>query len=426
MTDAAPLPAPKLERADLRLGYIPLNDAAPLIVAKAKGLFAAEGLDVTLAREVSWANVRDKVQVGLLDGAHMLGPMPIASTLGLSGQAVPMITPFSLNLNGSAITVSSALAKAMRAADPEGMSRRPRTARPLRAVIEARRAAGEPTLTFAVVFPFSMHNYELRYWLAEAGIDPDRDVRLVITPPPRMAQRLASGEVDGFCVTAPWNALAVSQGSGEIVAYASEIWRVGPDKVLGLTTQWAQRHPATLQALLRALLRSAIWCDAPRNRAELAAILAGPDYLDAPVEVVGQSLVASPDYSADEPGEPSLDYMIYHRYAASFPWRSHAVWFLTQMLRWGQIGPDVDITATAETVYRPDLFRLAAAALGEPAPLVEEKVEGAHAEPWLLDEATTPIQMGPDLFFDGRRFDAAQPHRYAAGFEIGRYLPKAV
>ncbi|MBS0408620.1 MAG: ABC transporter substrate-binding protein [Proteobacteria bacterium] len=412
-----------LERTDLRLGFIPLNDAAPLIAAKAKGFFAGEGLDVALAREASWANIRDKVQVGLLDGAHMLAPLPIACTLGLSGPATPMIAPFCLNLNGSAITVSTALAQAMRDADPAGMAQRPRTARPLRAVIEARKAAGLPPLTFAVVFPYSMHNYELRYWLAEAGIDPDRDLRLVITPPPRMAQRLASGEVDGFCVTAPWNALAVAEGTGEIVTYASEIWRVGPDKVLGLTADWARRNPNTLQALLRALLRAAVWCDEPQNRAELAALLAGQAYLNAPVEVVSQSLVGSPPYSADEPGEASLDYMIYHRYAASFPWRSHAVWFLTQMLRWGQIGDDVDIPAVAEAVYRPDLFRPAAAALGDGAPLVDEKVEGAHAGPWQLDEATHPVRMAPDLFFDGRLFDAAQPRRYAAGFEIGRYAP---
>jgi nitrate/nitrite transport system substrate-binding protein len=410
-----------LEQTDLRLGFIPLNDAAPLIVAKEKGFFVAEGLDVTLAREVSWANIRDKVAVGLLDGAHMLGPLPLACTLGLSGPASAMIAPFSLNLNGSAITVSKALADAMRAADPDGMARRPRTAQPLKAVIEARRAAGEPPLTFAVVFPFSMHNYELRYWLAEAGIDPDEDVRLVINPPPRMAQRLASGDVDGFCVTAPWNALAVAEGIGEIMAYASDIWRVGPDKVFGVTAAWAERRPKTLQALLRALLKAAVWCDHPSNRAELGSLLAGPGYLAAPVEVVSQSLVGSPPYAPDEPGGPSLDYIIYHRYAAAFPWRSHAVWFLTQMLRWGQIGPEVDIAAIAEQVYRPDLFRMAAAALGEPTPLVEDKVEGAHAAPWRLDEATVAIRMAPDLFFDGRLFDAAQPHRYAASFEISRF-----
>jgi nitrate/nitrite transport system substrate-binding protein len=413
-----------LERTELRLGFIPLNDAAPLIIAATRGFFAAEGLEVTLAREVSWANIRDKVAVGLLDGAHMLGPLPIACSLGLSGPAVPMIAPFSLNLNGSAITVSKALAQAMRSADPPGMAARPRTARPLKAVIEARRAAGEAPLTFAVVFPYSMHNYELRYWLAEAGIDPDRDVRLVINPPARMAQRLAAGDIDGFCVTAPWNAQAVAQGDGEIMIYASEIWRAGPDKVFGVTADWAARHPETLQALLRALLRAAAWCDEAANRAELGAVLAGPDYLAAPVEVVSQSLVGSPDYAPGEPGGPSLDYVIYHRYAASFPWRSHAVWFLSQMLRWGQIDESVDIEAVADAVYRPDLFRIAAAALGAAAPLVEEKVEGAHASAWQLDEATTPIQMGPDLFFDGRLFDWAQPRRYAAEFEFSQLTAK--
>ncbi|QUD89351.1 CmpA/NrtA family ABC transporter substrate-binding protein [Phenylobacterium montanum] len=412
----------RLERREVRLGFIPLNDAAPLIAAREKGFFADEGLEVALSREASWANVRDKVAVGLLDGAHMLGPLPIACSLGLSGPSIAMIAPFSLNLNGSAVTVSRALAEAMRETDPQGMASRPRTARPLKAVIEARRAAGLPLLTFAVVFPFSMHNYELRYWLAEAGVDPDRDVRLVITPPPRMAERLASGEIDGFCVTAPWNAQAVADGTGEIMIYAAEIWRVGPDKVFGLTADWAERHPETLQALLRALLKASAWCDEPANRAELGAILAGEAYLNASPEIVGQSLVGSPPYAQGEPGEASLDYVIYHRYAASFPWRSHAVWFLTQMLRWGQIGPEVDVVRVAEAVYRPDLFRIAAAALGEPAPLVEEKVEGAHAEPWRLDEATTPIRMAPDLFFDGRLFDAAQPERYVRGFEIGRIL----
>jgi nitrate/nitrite transport system substrate-binding protein len=410
----------RLERSGVRLGFIALNDAAPLIAGLEKGFFAAEGLDVALSREASWANIRDKVSVGLLDGAHMLAPMPIACTLGLSGPPTPMVAPFSLNLNGSAITVSRALAEAMRAAAPEGMTERPRTARPLRAVIEARRAAGGPPLTFAVVFPYSMHNYELRYWLAEAGIDPDRDLRLVITPPPRMAARLASGEIDGFCVTAPWNALAVAEGTGEIMIYASEIWRVGPDKVFGLTADWARRHPATLQALLRALMRAAVWCDEPAHRRELGAIMAGDAYLRAPAEIVSQSLVGSPPYAQGEAGPVSLDYMIYHRYAASFPWRSHATWFLTQMLRWGQIDGTIDIPAVAEATYRPDLFREAAASLGEAAPLVDEKVEGAHAAPWQLDEATFPIRMAPDLFFDGRLFDAAQPGRYARGFAVGR------
>jgi len=407
-------------RSEFRLGFIALNDCAPLVVAKEKGFFDGEGLSVDLSREVSWANIRDKVAMGALDGAHMLGPLPIAVNLGLSGELTPMIAPMSLNLNGSAITVSAALADAMRAADPEGMAARPRSGAPLARVVEARRKAGQPPLVFAVVFPFSVHNYQVRYWMAAAGIDPDRDVRITAVPPARMNARLAAGDIDGFCVGAPWNAQAVADGVGEIMIYASEVWRVGPDKVFGVTEGWAERHPEALRALLRAIIQAAAWADEPHNRAELAAILSHERYVDAPQEIVARSLVGSPPYARDEPGPDSLDYIIYHRYAASFPWRSHAVWFLTQMLRWGQISSDVDIAAAAERAYRPDLFRAAAADLGAPAPIVDEKVEGLHTAPWMLDEATAPIPMAPDTFIDGRRFDAVQPGRYAAGFEISR------
>jgi two-component system, oxyanion-binding sensor len=193
--------------------------------------------------------------------------------------------------------------------------------------------------------------------------------------------------------------------------------------VFGLTEAFAERHPETLRATLRALISAAAWADEPGNRAELASLLAHERYVDAPEAVVARSLVGAPPYAQGVPGPENQDYIIYHRYAASFPWRSHAVWFLTQMLRWGQIGPEVDFTAAAEAVYRPDLFRAAAADLGVPAPLVDEKVEGLHAAPWILDEATIPIPMAPDLFFDGGQFDAAQPASYAASFQIGRVRP---
>ena len=408
-----------LERTDLRLGFIPLNDCAPLAVAKELGLFAAEGLNVTLSREASWANVRDKVAVGVLDGAHILGPLPLAASLGVSGEPTAMIVPMSLNLNGSAITVAAAHAKVMRELDGEGMAAAPRTARPLSRLVERRRDRGERPLTFAVVFPYSMHNYELRYWLAEGGVNPDRDIRLVVVPPPRMAAMLKSGEIDGYCVGAPWNALAVSEGYGEIMICAAEFWRLGPDKVFGVTAEWSQRNPATLRAVLRALLRAAVWADEPANRPELAAMLAQPCYVDAPEEIVSQSLIGVPPHAREDNGLAAGDYVIFHRHAASYPWRSHAIWFLSQMLRWGQIGPDVDLAAAAARVYRPEAFRDAAADVGVAAPLVDEKVEGAHSEPWLLEEASQPIRMGPDLFFDSRPFDAAQAVGYARGFEIG-------
>ena len=409
-----------LERNDLRLGFIPLNDAAPLVVASERGFFKDEGLRVHLSREASWANVRDKVAVGALDGGHMLAPMTLAASMGVGGERTPMIVPMSLNLNGSAITVSVGLADAMRAVDPDGMAAIPRTARPLARLIASRKAFGDRPLTFAVVFPYSMHAYELRYWLAEAGIDPDRDIRLVVVPPPRMAERLKAGEIDGFCVTAPWNAMSVSEGVGEIVVYASDIWRLAPDKVFGVTSAWGEANPEALQALVRALLKAAAWADAPENRAEVAMLLAKPAYVNAPEAIVRQSLLGSPPHTIGGDGSASQDYIVYHRYAASFPWRSHAVWFLSQMLRWGQIGPEVDIRAVAQGVYRPDLFRAAAKSLGEAAPLVDDKAEGGHVESWTLDQATAPIPMGPDAFFDGRIFDPRQPLRYAQDFAISR------
>ncbi|MDZ7909365.1 MAG: CmpA/NrtA family ABC transporter substrate-binding protein [Gemmobacter sp.] len=315
-----------LERTELRLGFIALNDCAPLVIAREKGFFEAEGLSVDLSREASWANIRDKVAMGALDGAHMLGPMPLAVRLGVCGEPAKMIAPMSLNLNGSASPFPRPWATRMRAADPEGMSARPRTARPLAKVIAARKAQGA-LLTFAVVFPFSVHNYELRYWLAEAGIDPDRDLRVVVTPPARMTARLTAGDLDGFCVGAPWNAQAVADGRGEIMAYAAELWRVGPDKVFGVTEAVADANPNTLGAVLRSLLRAAAWCDAPGHRAELAAILSHPRYVDAPEEVVARSLTGAPPYAPGEAGPDDQDYIIYHRYAANFPWRSHAVWY---------------------------------------------------------------------------------------------------
>lgn len=405
----------------LRLGFIALSDCAPLVAAQEKGFFHREGLDVELSREASWANVRDKVAMGALDGAHMLGPLTIAARLGLSGERAPMIAPMSLNLNGSAITLSTALADAMRAADPEAMRDRPRSARALAKVIAERKAKGAPPLTFAVVFPFSVHNYLVRYWMAHAGVDPDQDVRITVVPPARMTARLAAGDIDGFSVGAPWNAKAVADGHGEIVIYAAELWSVGPDKVFSVTENWAAHEPEALTAVLRALIQAAAWADEPDNRAELAAILSHARYVDAPMETVAMALAGSPPYSRREQGPDNRDYIIYHRYAASFPWRSHATWFLTQMLRWGQIGPDVDIAAAAEAAYRPDLYRAAAATLGEPAPIVDEKVEGLHTAPWVLDEATAPIPMAPDLFFDSHPFDAAQPQRYAASFPVGRF-----
>ncbi|CAN5268389.1 CmpA/NrtA family ABC transporter substrate-binding protein [soil metagenome] len=377
--------------ADLTLGFIPLTDCAPLVMAKSLGLFAEEGLEVALSREASWATIRDKVTVGALHGAHMLAPLALAAGREGDIAGAPMLAPLALNLNGSAITVSVALAAALRVLDPEGMVGDVVTARPLARLIARRREQNAPPLIFAVVFPYSMHNYALRYWLAEAGVDPDRDVRLVVTPPPRMVDHLRSGDIDGFCVGAPWNAVAMSEGVGEILIKASSFWPGGPDKVFGVTQAWAEHHPDELLAALRALLRASAWCDEPGNHAELVAMLSRPEHVGAEPEVLARALRSE---------------IIFHRGAAGLPRRDHALWFLSQMVRWGQVSDDLDLAAVADRVYRPDLFRAAALSLGpilDPAQVFDD---GAP--------------MPPAALFDGTKFDPADARGYAAGFSISR------
>lgn len=349
---------------DFKLGFVPLNDAAPLIVAKERGFFAAEGLTVQLSREVSWATVRDKVAAGALDGAHMLAPIALATTLGVGGDPQPMIAPLALNRGGAAFTLSRRLTAAI---EP-GESRRAGLAR----LIATRRAQGEPPLVFAVVFTYSMHNYLLRYWLAEAGIDPDRDVRITVAPPSRVAGKLAAGELDGFCAGEPWNAVAEDEGLGEVVFRAADIWRDGPEKVFGVTAAWAQRHPQALQALLRALLKAGAWADDPENRTQLARLLARPEYVDAAPGSIARSL-------------PTTSF---HRSAANAPLPVQAGWLLSQMIRWGQAPRELDVRASAEQVYRPDLFNQAADDLGWPRLSAPETAEGlADGPAFRLDEA---------------------------------------
>jgi len=377
--------------ADLTLGFIPLTDCAPLVVAKARGFFAEEGLEVALSREASWATIRDKVLVGALDGAHMLAPMALAA--GLNDPRSAMLAPLALNQNGSAITVSTRLAAQLRQIDPEGMAEPLITAASLAKLVEQRRAQDAPILTFAMVFPQSMHNYALRYWLAQAGIDPDRDVRLVVTPPPRMVEHLRLGEIDGFCVGAPWNAVAVDEGLGEVLIKASQLWPGGPDKVFGVTAGWAERHGDELRAALRALIRAAAWADEPGNHAELVALLSRPDHVGVEAEVVARALKSE---------------IVFHRDAAGLPRREHALWFLSQMVRWGQVRAELDLDQVADAVYRPDLFREAALSLG---PIVDPAMVFADAAP-----------AGGGLF-DGASFDPAKASSYAAAFPIGRMRP---
>jgi len=321
--------------SDLRLGFIPLTDCAPMAAAQALGFFEEEGLNVELVREASWATIRDKVAVGALDGAHMLAPMALAAAANGEGE---ILAPLALNQNGSAITLSTALAETV-APTGEGLAE----------VVAARRTRGEGLLTFAVVFPYAMHNYFLRDWLATAGVDPDRDVRIVVIPPPRMVERMRAGEVDGFCVGAPWNAVAEADGVGRILMRASRFWPGGPDKVLGVTGALAERRPDELRGALRAVIRGAAWADDPANRELLVEILARPDRVDAAPAAIARALETE---------------IVFHRDGAGLPRREHGLWFLSQMVRWGQLDAGADLEALVDRVYRPDLYQAAAGTTG--------------------------------------------------------------
>ena len=411
------------EKPNLRLGIIPLCDCATIVAASTMGFFKRHGLDVEICKEQAWATIRDKVAVGLLDGAHMLAPMPIAATLGVGGVRCPMVTSMSLNLNGNAITVSNSLAAEMMEGDsgyPGALSSPSASAEALHAIVCRRRAENRPPITFGMVFPVSTHNYELRYWMASAGIDPDKDVRLIVVPPPQMVEHLAQERIDGYCVGEPWNGMAVSLGIGRIVITKYDLWQNGPEKVLGVTRQWAQEHPNTHRALVRALLEAAQWVDQSIHRSKVADMISATPYVNAPPDIVRWSMTGSLPMSIDHEPIRMPDFHVFHRYAATFPWRSHAVWLTTQMIRWRQVDADVDLSSVASDVYQPAVYRAAAADLGMAAPTGDFKTEGTHDDAWSLNGTTAAIRMGPDHFFDGMSFNPHRPMDYLRQFIVGQ------
>lgn len=316
------------------LGIVPLTDCAPIVVAHELGFFAEAGLDVAISREPSWANIRDKVAIGALDGAQMLSTMPLSLTLGLGALREPTVAVMALNQGGNTITLAEPLCRRMEAHG--GL-----THKALKAALAEDRIKGAEPPTFAMVYPVSPHHLELRAWLAAGGIDPDRDVRLIVVPPPQMVAHLAAGKIAGFCVGEPWGGLAAERGLGSVVATSEDIFPGRVEKVLGVTSAFAEAHPDTVTALIRALVRAGQWCDA--NRAELADLLAQPQWLGVPVEAVRRGL--------DTPGFVTFS-------GINQPDPAQALRLLTQMRRWGQVG-DLDDGALAAHVTRADLFQRA-------------------------------------------------------------------
>jgi ABC-type nitrate/sulfonate/bicarbonate transport system substrate-binding protein len=396
-------------RYAITAGFVPLLDSALLVVAREKGFAEAQSIDLTLVRERSWASIRDRLAVSQFDVAHILGPMPIACNLGLSAPAPEMIVPMALGLGGNAVTVSADLWRAMAQEGATANLDARANGAAVRKVIDERK--GEP-LRFGVVHPYSGHNYELRYWLAASGVDPDRDIEIVVLPPPDMGDALAEGLIDGYCAGEPWNTFGVLKRGAHLATVKAAIWKSSPEKVLGVNARWGETNPEALAALLVALYAASEWCAKPANRDELAQLLAKPAYVGRDAELLLPALSGALSVGGGAM-ESVRDFFVPNAKAATFPWKSHALWFYTQMVRWGQIGHTQERQRIAAETYRPDLYRAALKGLGIAMPAASAKVEGALTVETPVGSSGA-LTLGPDGFFDGGRFDPDAVDAYIA------------
>lgn len=421
--------AGKLEKEDLKFGFIKLTDMAPLAIAYEKRFFEDEGLYVTLEAQANWKVLLDRVIDGELDGAHMLAGQPLGATIGFGTQA-HIITAFSMDLNGNAITVSNDIWEQMKKHVPHenGKPVHPIKADSLKPVVEKFKDEGKP-FKMGMVFPVSTHNYELRYWLAAGGIHPGyyapkkgdtsgtlgADAFLSVTPPPQMPSTMEAGTIYGYCVGEPWNQQAVFKGIGVPVVTDYEIWKNNPEKVFGVSREWAEKHPNTHKAVVKALIRAAHWLDANdnANRPEAVKILAKSQYVGADYEVIANSMTGTFEYEkGDKRAVP--DFNVFFRYHATYPYYSDAIWYLTQMRRWGQIAdpkPDSWFMEIARKVYRPDIYAAAAKEL-----IAEGKL---MAKDFPEFEKEDGFRASQTHFIDGISYDGHQPNAYLSKFDIG-------
>ncbi|MDX1562088.1 MAG: CmpA/NrtA family ABC transporter substrate-binding protein [Gammaproteobacteria bacterium] len=415
-----------LEIDELNFGFIKLTDMAPLAVAYELGFFEDEGLYVTLEPQANWKVLLDRVITGELDGAHMLAGQPLGATIGFGTEA-HIVTAFSMDLNGNGITVSNEVWDAMKPYVPigdDGKPIHPIKADYLKPVVEQFRADGRP-FNMGMVFPVSTHNYELRYWLAAGDIHPGfysptdisgqigAEALLSVTPPPQMPATMEAGTIFGYCVGEPWNQQAVFKGIGVPVITDYEIWKNNPEKVFGVTAEWAEQYPNTHLAVVKALIRAAMWLDENdnANRRQAVSILARSEYVGADEEVIANSMTGTFEYERGDKREVP-DFNVFFRYYANYPYYSDAVWYLTQMRRWGQIAeaqPDSWYDEVARDVYRPDIY-LEAAQL-----LIDDGLADAADFPFGTDGYREP----QNEFIDGIVFDGREPNAYLEQFPIG-------
>lgn len=371
----------------LSIAFLPLTDSAILVAVREQGFAADVGLDLTLVRSTSWATVRDRLVYGQVQAAHMLAPLAVAVTLGLSQQPAPLIAPFRLGQNGNALTLSAEFAALLDPVPANRIEDPVATAHDIASAIGMHRR--KPVI--GVVHRFSTHALMLRYWLGFAGVDPDRDMTLRVLPPSLMVEALRAGEIDGFMAGEPWSSVAVSQGLGQIAAFGSRLWRRGVEKVLATRADWAEANPDTLDRLLVALDRSAAWCDAPENHETLARMLAAPAYVNQPAELIAPALAGRLLLGRGEASVSDPDYLMLHREGANAPSPDHGFWIYSQFVRWGMVEASDEAQAASAAIFRPDLYLR-----GVPA--------GAPAGPIIG-------------FFDGTPFDAKRIADYVRSFD---------
>ncbi len=426
MTGSAVAAELDVEKDELKFGFIKLTDMAPLAVAYELGYFEEEGLFVTLEPQANWKVLLDRVIDGELDGAHMLAGQPLGATIGF-GTKADIITAFSMDLNGNGITVSNEIWEQMKPNIPlqdDGRPVHPIKAEYLKPVVDKFKDEGRP-FNMGMVFPVSTHNYELRYWLASGGIHPgyygktdisgqiNADALLSVTPPPQMPATLEAGTIYGYCVGEPWNQQAVFKGIGVPVITDYEIWKNNPEKVFGVSASWAEENPNTHLAVVKALIRAAMWLDENNNanREEAVKILSRPEYVGADYEVIANSMTGTFEYEKGDKRDVP-DFNVFFRYFATYPYYSDAIWYLTQMRRWGQITeskPDSWYMDVAKKVYRPEIYLQAAQML------IDEGKAKQEDFPFGTDGFKDPQSE----FIDGITFDGRKPNDYIAKFPIG-------
>jgi len=412
------------EKEALKFGFIKLTDMVPLAIAYEKKYFDDEGLFVTLEAQANWKVLLDRVIDGQLDGAHMLAGQPLGATIGFGTKAA-VVTAFSMDLNGNAITVSNEVWKEMKKHLPmkDGRPEHPVRAEALKKVVDKFKAEGKQ-FKMGMVFPVSTHNYELRYWLASGGIHPGyysasdvngqtkAEVLISVTPPPQMPATLEAGTINGYCVGEPWNQQAVAKGIGVPVIIDDDIWKNNPEKVFGVTKAWAEKNPRTHVAVVKALIRAGMWLDASMaNRIEAVKIISKANYVGADEEVIGNSMTGTFEYEKGDK-RPAPNFNQFFRNNATYPYYSDAIWYLTQMRRWGQIPegkPDSWYLDVAKQVYLPAVYLQAAREL-----VAEGKAKETDFP--MKSDGHRGEQSG---FIDGIKFDARKPNDYLGKFKIG-------